>query len=339
MFFGFLNTKDSEGAILAHSTRLEGLYISKGTKLNKEHIKNLKSKGIKRIICARLDDCDVDENAAAKFLSEKIHHNSIRFSEASTGRVNIISNTNGLIRYNKNKIVKFNLVDEGVTLALLKQNTLVKKGQLIGTLKIIPYSIHIDVLNIINNKVYGKKPLIIIKPIRKKQFFLIQTKLSGTKDSVIESTKKATLKRIQDLNCNLIGSSTCNHEKESIEEKLKDSLGVSADIILISCASAVSDRRDILPSSIINSGGHIDHFGLPVDPGNLLLLGCIGNIQIVCLPGCARSPSLNGFDFIIRMLLADIKISNKEIAELSVGGLLKEVKPRPLPRKSINSVK
>ena len=64
------------------------------------------------------------------------------------------------------------------------------------------------------------------------------------------------------------------------------------------------------------------HFGMPVDPGNLLLLGNIGDATVVGLPGCARSPKLNGFDFVLERLLADLPSARAEIAAMGVGGLL-----------------
>ena len=38
-------------------------------------------------------------------------------------------------------------------------------------------------------------------------------------------------------------------------------------------ASAIADRRDVIPAAIEAVGGSIEHFGMPVDPGNLMLIG------------------------------------------------------------------
>ena len=53
------------------------------------------------------------------------------------------------------------------------------------------------------------------------------------------------------------------------------------------------------------------------------------------MPGCARSPSLNGLDLILRMLVVDIKINKNLIALLGAGGLLKDTKFRPMPRNNL----
>ena len=83
---------------------------------------------------------------------------------------------------------------------------------------------------------------------------------------------------------------------------------------------------------IVRAGGEILHFGMPVDPGNLICLGRIGTRPALVLPGCARSPKLNGIDFVLMRLFADLPVGPNEIMKMGVGGLLKEMDLRPLPR-------
>ena len=80
------------------------------------------------------------------------------------------------------------------------------------------------------------------------------------------------------------------------------------------------------------AGGEIVHFGMPVDPGNLICVGRIKDKPALVLPGCARSPKLNGIDFILTRLFAGLKVTSGEIMRMGVGGLLKEFDNRPLPR-------
>ena len=63
-----------------------------------------------------------------------------------------------------------------------------------------------------------------------------------------------------------------DHEEGAIAEAISTLVAIGADIVLVSGASAVVDRRDVAPAAIERAGGRIEHFGMPVDPGNLLLL-------------------------------------------------------------------
>jgi molybdenum cofactor cytidylyltransferase len=105
-----------------------------------------------------------------------------------------------------------------------------------------------------------------------------------------------------------------------------------AELLLVAGASAVVDRRDVGPAGIVRAGGVVEHFGMPVDPGNLLCLGRIGDVPALVLPGCARSPKLNGFDWVLQRIFAGLRVIPRDVMGMGVGGLLKEIEVRPLPR-------
>jgi molybdenum cofactor cytidylyltransferase len=71
---------------------------------------------------------------------------------------------------------------------------------------------------------------------------------------------------------------------------------------------------------------------MPVDPGNLLLLGHVAERVVLGLPGCARSPKVNGFDWVLERLVAGLPVGPAEIMRMGSGGLLAEIPSRPLPR-------
>ena len=96
------------------------------------------------------------------------------------------------------------------------------------------------------------------------------------------------------------------------------------------------DRHDVLPAAVESAGGSVDHFGMPVDPGNLLFIGQRGGLPIVGMPGCARSPKLNGFDWVLWRLLANIEVSPQDIMLMGSGGLLKEINERGQLRQNSN---
>jgi molybdenum cofactor cytidylyltransferase len=71
---------------------------------------------------------------------------------------------------------------------------------------------------------------------------------------------------------------------------------------------------------------------MPVDPGNLLVLGQVDDVYVVGAPGCARSPKENGFDWVLDRILAGEQPTAREISGMGVGGLLMEIQSRPRPR-------
>ncbi|MBE9475877.1 MAG: NTP transferase domain-containing protein, partial [Proteobacteria bacterium] len=117
------------------------------------------------------------------------------------------------------------------------------------------------------------------------------------------------------------------------EQAVAKALGAAkSDLVLILGASATSDRRDVIPAGIILAGGRIERFGMPVDPGNLLVLGQHQGCAVIGLPGCARAPALNGVDWVLERICADMPLSAADISRMGVGGLLKEIPDRIQPR-------
>ena len=135
--------------------------------------------------------------------------------------------------------------------------------------------------------------------------------------------------RLESLGYDLNDVAVVPHETAAVA----DALGAPADLYLVLGASATSDRDDVVPAAVVTAGGRIERFGMPVDPGNLLLLARLGDVPVVGLPGCARSPALNGVDWVLERLSARVPVASDDVAAMGVGGLLKEMPERPQPRR------
>ncbi len=339
MEFGEFPLSEIDGAILAHSHRLNSVTLKKGKRLDVTDIEILREAGYRKIVCAKLHPSDVLEDLAADRLIQGLVSRDLRTSKAFTGRCNLFAEKTGLICYETEQINKFNSVDETITLGIVPAYQRVTARQMIATLKIIPFAIPENVLRLALSVAEKAHPLIQLKRFKPSRIGLLQSEFAGTKQSVLDSTRNITQNRLSELGSDLVQEYRCQHDSISMTQGIKTLLKKNIDILLISGASAVVDRRDIIPDSIERVGGTIIHFGMPVDPGNLLLIGRIKNVHVIGMPGCARSPKLNGFDFVLQRLLAGLEINPLEIMRMGPGGLLKDVKNRPLPRAKTNHVK
>jgi molybdenum cofactor cytidylyltransferase len=325
---------DAIGQLIAHGQNLENGKIRKGTIISEEDVSKLQIANIKKITCAIPEAGDVNENIAASRLASALDTSGIRTDSAATGRVNFYAKKTGLIRYDFNLIRKFNSIDEAITLALVPHNQLLAKNNMAATLKIIPFFVKEQALKHAEDLLseFGGFDFF---PLSSRKVWLIQTRLTGQKDRLFDATKKVTEARLNPLGAELIGETRTNHDIKEVATAINQAKLNAAEIILISGGTAIIDRNDIIPEGIKISGGNIDHFGLPVDPGNLLLLGHHGNTRIVGMPGCSRSPKLNGLDWVLHLDMAGITLDKNELAELASGGLLMEIASRPLPRKLV----
>ena len=327
MQFGPVPLKKAEGAILAHSTRLQGRMLKKGHLLTKDDISLFFEEGMEQVTVARLESDDIAENEAATLITKILAGENVKATKAFTGRCNLISQKEGLLLLDQEKLNTINLIDEAVTIATSEKYGITTTGQLVATIKIIPFSIPKSILKRVT-KAVAKEPLISIAPFQEKTLGLIMTRLPGMKETILDKTLEVTKRRFDEFNGKITKEIRCQHSEPEVIRSIKSMVKNNCDIILIFGASAVVDRADILPASVAKAGGKVEHFGMPVDPGNLLFIGGVGKIPIIGMPGCARSPKLNGFDWVLWRLLANIPVTKQDIMLMGPGGLLKEITER-----------
>ena len=324
-------TADCLGLVLAHRQNFTDGSIAKGTLLTADHLAEFGAAGIYTLICARPDAGDVHEDEAAARLASLLAPNNLDFTMAATGRVNIKVPRQGLVRYERKLIRAINEIDERITFALVQHNQLLARGQMAATLKIIPFFVPDSSLQQIENLLAGA-PAFGFYPLKTAQVALIQTRIPGQADRLFTATKKVTTDRLAVLGSEMMASPVCAHNKTDVAEQIQNCMASGADIILLCGGSAIIDRQDELPQAVIEAGGQVIQLGLAVDPGNLLMFAKIGNVPVIGMPGCARSPKLNGLDWVLQLVLADVDMTRREFADMAAGGLLMEIASRPLPR-------
>jgi molybdenum cofactor cytidylyltransferase len=308
MIFASVPRETANGAILAHGVGAH----KKGLIIDETH--DLPA----HITIARLEEGDISEDAAALQIAHLLKGAGVYFENAHTGRVNLFAAYDGLLCFNAEDIHTVNAHDEAITLATLMPFSPVKAGDMVATVKIIPYGVPQFSLKV--------NPL-EVKPYVRKTVALIQTSRVGL-EKAITKTARVTAERLAKYGAKITSEVVVPHENEALSKALQ----VKADLIIVFGASAIADRRDVIPESLIKAGGEIIHLGMPVDPGNLLLIGDLHGTPVIGAPGCARSPKQNGFDFVLDRLMAGIDVSSNDIKRMGVGGLITEIYSRPEPR-------
>ncbi|MBP0492924.1 NTP transferase domain-containing protein [Pararoseomonas indoligenes] len=331
MIFGPTPLAEARGAVLAHTLRLPNRVLKKGTVLDAEGVEALRAGGHAEVVAARLESGDVPEDEAADRMANAMLRPLVARTRAATGRVNLLAETAGLLRVDAALVDRLNALDESLTLATLPDFTVVQPKDMLATVKVIPFAVPGGALHVAEAMLRGAAAL-SLHPFRPLKVGLVSSELPGMKDAVIENGIEATRTRIEALAGTMLPPERCAHETAAIAEALGRLRKAGAEMLLVMGASAVVDRRDVAPAAIIRAGGTIEHFGMPVDPGNLLCLGRIGETPAMVLPGCARSPKVNGFDWVLERIFAGVPVSPKALMRMGVGGLLKEIETRPLPR-------
>lgn len=324
MRFGPVPIAEAAGAILAHSEPTAQL--KKGHRLSAGDIDALRAVGIDEVTVARLEPGDMAEDLAANRIGRALGGAFTRASDAFTGRANLYSLKSGLARIDVTAINVLNTIHESITVATLSPFDPVFEGAMLATIKIIPYAAPEWAVSKAESVAIR---CVEVAPFTPKRVTLISTQTPSFKRSLLAKNAQVTHDRIAALGSTLAQHIVCRHSADGIANALREASG---DLILLFGATANADRQDVVPGGIALAGGAVDHVGMPVDPGNLLVLGSLRSVPVVGLPGCARSPKRNGFDFVLERLCADIPVNGHDIMGMGVGGLLKEIPVRGLPR-------
>nr|WP_281503087.1 molybdopterin-binding/glycosyltransferase family 2 protein [Ancylobacter crimeensis] len=323
--------EEADGAIAAHSIRLPGIDLRKGAVLDAACLAALARAGVTSLTAARLEAGDVPEDRAAAEIAARLGGEGIQADAAFTGRVNLRATEAGVLVVDSAGVDALNAVDEAVTLATLPAFRPVVAGEMVGTVKIIPFAVEGSVHR---RALAAARPMLSVAPYRVRRVAMISTRLPGLADKVVAKTLRVTAERLHAAGAGIEHHAEITHDAGAVADAVREAIARSAEMVLIFGASAIADRRDVVPAGIVAAGGELLHFGMPVDPGNLLLVAQCGAVPVLGAPGCARSPRDNGFDRVLHRLLAGLAIDRSTIAGMGVGGLLMEIATRPQPREA-----
>jgi molybdenum cofactor cytidylyltransferase len=335
MKFGPASPADAIGGVTVHTLRQGSLVLKKGTTIGPAEVEALRHAGVKEIVVVRLEDGDVSEDAAAASIAQAVAGDGVHVERAFTGRANLFAARAGVLVVDRAAVDRINSVDEAITFATLAAYKPVVEGEMIATVKLIPFGVEARLRDAAVAAVSGG--VLRIAPYTIKRVGIVSTLLPGLASKVVEKTLRVTAERLAPAGATILAERRVPHDETALAAAIKELLGLGAELVIVFGASAIADRRDVIPAAITGIGGAIEHFGMPVDPGNLLLIGNAGGVPVLGAPGCARSPVENGFDWVLMRLLAGLKVTRAELTSMGVGGLLMEIVTRPQPRASLGA--
>jgi molybdenum cofactor cytidylyltransferase len=328
MKFGALPLDEAEGAVLAHAVRLQSGNLKKGRVLSAADIAAMRAVGLHEVIAAKLGAEDVAEDVAAHLVAVAACGPNAKAQEAFTGRANLYAEAAGLVLVDEVRVRAINHLHESLTFATLPNFTRVEPRHMVATIKVIPFAVPRGVLDAAL-KIIGTEPLVRVAPFKPLRVGLVITKLPQTKESIIAKSESSMRERVTAMGGVLSEVVVCEHTQNAVRAQIKE---MRADLILVFGASAIVDRADVIPAGLVDAGGIVQHVGMPVDPGNLLMLGQLQEVPVIGVPSCARSPKINGFDWVLARLMAGLAVRAHDLMDMGTGGLLAEISSRPSPR-------
>jgi molybdenum cofactor cytidylyltransferase len=334
MKFGAVPLEQAGGKVLGHSlstgdgTKL----LNKGRILSEDDLALLRAHGIASVVVAELAVDDVGENEAARRLGTAVAGDGVKMTAPGVGRANLTAAADGVLHVAVERLHALNSVDEGITLATLRRHSLVRGGQLVGLVKIIPFAVagaHLAQAEAIARAGDG---LLCLRPLTPRSVSLLIAGPASAQAALHDDYAPPVRQRIEGLG-SLIGQITyIAYEANALEDALRVEHDHGRDLVIIVSVAATMDRGDVLPVALDALGAEEVQFGIPVDPGNLLVLGYVGTMAVLGAPGCIKSPRSNVIDMLLPRLLTGERLRRADLVQMGHGGLMEDVRERPMPR-------
>lgn len=336
MRFGAVPISESVGAILAHSlVDANGHKVfSKGRVIHPDDLTAMRECGLTEVVVARLDAGDLDENTAARRVGEAIAGEHLKITAPGVGRANVIAAEHGVLRVNVPALERINNLDPGIAIATLHQHTRVSPGELVTLVKIIPFGM--SEARVIDAERIAREaaPVIGVRPLVKRSVGLIVSGGESSREKLIKSFETPIRNRVEKIYSFLDNVTYTAHNVPALAAAIRSQIDAGREVVLLASISAIIDAQDVAPTALAMAGGTVTHFGVPVDPGNLLMLGYVGDVPVVGMPGCVKSPKTNVIDLLLPRLFAGERLTRADLVALGHGGLMEDVDDadRPMPR-------
>jgi molybdenum cofactor cytidylyltransferase len=334
MKFGAVSLDRAVGKVLGHSLSAPdgGKLLNKGRLLTDEDIAMLRVQGIPSVVVAELDADDVGENEAARRVGEAVAGDGVKMSAPGVGRANLTATAGGVLHVDVGRLLALNSVDEGITLATLRTHTRVRGGQLVGLVKIIPFAVNGAHLAQVEAIARAGSPLLCLRLLAMSSISLLIAGPASAHAALHDDYAPPVRQRIEGLG-SVIGSVNYTaYAATALEAALRQEAAHGRDLVIVLSVAATMDRGDELPAALAALGAEDIQFGIPVDPGNLLVLGYIGQMAVLGAPGCIKSPRSNVIDMLLPRLLTGERLRRADLVQMGHGGLMEDVRERPMPR-------
>ncbi|MEG0295326.1 MAG: molybdopterin-binding protein [Clostridium sp.] len=329
-----IKVEDAVGTILSHDVtqiipgEFKGRLFKKGHIIKEEDVEKLLSIGKENVYVWEAEEGQLHENDAAIRIKDLVIGEGVTVAnEIKEGKVDFFADRDGVLKVDKERLLDLNSLGE-IIVSTLHTNTAIKKGEKIGATRVIP--LIIDEEKIIEAETLIKEKIIWVEEIKPKRCLLITTGNEVYKGRIKDAFLPVMEKRLGYFGSEVIKQVILPDEKERIIEEIQK--GIKDKVDLIICTGGMSvDPDDVTPTAIKECGGKLVTYGSPVLPGAMFLLAYYGATPILGVPSCAMYSKRTVLDLVLPRILADEKLTLRDIVEYGHGGLCLDCKVCTFP--------
>jgi hypothetical protein len=332
---------DAIGMALAHdvteirSGEFKGRAFRKGHIVKREDICHLQRLGKEKLFVVSIGDDEMHEDEAAVEIASALMGEGVMMQgEPKEGKINIVAARDGLLKVDKEALLRFNMMGD-VMCATLHDNMPVKKGQVVAGTRAVPLVIKRDV---VGKAVLSAQKAIAVRELRKPKVGIVITGNEVYYGRIRDAFAQVIERKIRDFDGEITGIYYALDDVGMIEDRLRELIDAGADLLITTGGMSV-DPDDVTRFAIKNLGAVDMTYGSAVLPGAMFLIAYIsvevrksgsslvnpdessGPVPVLGIPACGMYHKHTILDLILPRVLAGEMIGRKELAELGHGGL------------------
>ena len=233
MKFGPVTPDEAIGGVTVHTLRQGSLVMKKGTAVGQAEADALKAAGVEQIVVVRLEEGEVSEDVAAEDVARAIAGDGVMVERAFTGRANLFATRAGVLVVDRDAVDRINTIDEAITFATLSAYKPVVEGEMIATVKLIPFGVE-GRLRDAAVAAAGRDAL-RVAPYVVKRVGVVSTILPGLAPKVIDKTLRVTAERLAPAGAKVVVEKRVPHDPAALSAAI---ISACRSIRATCCSSA-----------------------------------------------------------------------------------------------------
>ncbi|MGX7092234.1 molybdopterin-binding protein [Hutsoniella sourekii] len=297
----------------------KGREFKRGHLIQEADIPRLKDIGKDHVFVGELEPGQVHEEDAAKALAEWVTGPNIEAGPPSEGKIALKSQVDGLFVLDRESLDAINSVGD-YTLATRWNLSPVQAGDTLVGLRIVPLLTEQDQVDRAVAIAQAGQPVFQVVSYQTLKIGVIITGSEVYHGRIQDRFEPVLRDKFSDFPTEILGFTKCPDDLDHISQALEAYLSQDADLVILTGGMSV-DPDDLTPTAIRQSGAQVISQGVPVQPGNMLMLAQLGSSYLLGLPGASIHAPVTSFDTLLPRFYAKYPITKADLIALGEGGL------------------
>lgn len=320
-----IRVEDAVGLPLLHDFTaimedgFKGVLFKRGHIVEESDIEDLKNIGKDHIYVGELEADQVHEEDAIAEIADMLFGANIEASDVSEGKINLTSKVKGLFVIDRALLRKINEIGD-YTITCKKSYSKVEEGDRLAGARIVPLWTERGQVEKAK-EILEAGPIFEVKEFRKLKVGCIITGDEVYYGRIKDAFRPVLEKKLAEFGAEVLGYEFLPDDEDRLVATFEKFKEQGAELVIFTGGMSV-DPDDITPRAIRETHAEVIVQGIPMQPGNMLMVARLGETYLMGVPGASIHSKITSFDFFLPRVFAGIDLTRDDFLEMAEGGLL-----------------